>query len=1306
MCQLFQHLKKMNRATQFFFFQQEEFMNDYTTVYHISDIHIRLYSRRNEYRGVFERLYDVLRNAPDPEHSLIVVTGDVLHNKIDLQPECTMLTHEFMTRLGEIMPTVVIAGNHDALLNNRDRVDSLTSILYERHPPNVFYYPNTGIYRHRNLLFVVNSLLDDAPWLSGKAARRDHPDDKVIGLYHGQIYGWKNCFGYVSEHGERRVGDFVGCDLVMLGDIHKHQYMNSAKTMAYAGSLISQNFGETDEDHGVLVWDVPSGRSHLIRIENPHAYREFRFLGDDRFDSFGTSYRLDHLPVPPLGNVKIHVDPSERLSLSATLRKRFPTTKFQFQLRETTTGHTSVVSIGSNQELQNQRASNEAFILQYLEERWPKVDADVRARLRKALLSDYYANHQTDRASSNYWELEFIRFENLFGYGGDNMIDFSLMPRHSVAGIFGKNSVGKSTLIEIISFLLYGKITRSSHGNTTPKEVIHFQEKQGWGEIGLRLGANLYVIKKVCTRAGEKIKVAETLYEIDETGRRNQLTDEQRRKTDKVVQGIIGGFKAFLFTNLFLQQREESFRDMKQAARKDFLFELFGLDWFEKYRKQKEEELRTAKAELKLIAARVEQHSEQTWDERFKDLDKSFQQQLEGVRKQKELARELTREREALLSSVYPCEFSSMIELSREERGLEVELDKIRRTLSFCERKRSECITFLGKHDVEDLEEKLKISTSREETPPVEEKGLTDPLVKKYAPGRSNCTREMWTSVFGGVVAAVERVAEAAEAWRTKEEQLRGEINALIQTRPVFDNTKMLEENKDWAPTIIKLRADAEKERVELKELEELLDAPDVSEDTETVFAGLEEAVKAMESARCRYEMLADRLKTDEKVAYNRSCESCMSNPHYLRRKELLQEHKEAKTRLKALSTACTRAWEQLSTDDLFSGISGASWGELVQCARQQMLRRQKKLSEAMKRVRVIRENLRALADLEERQHHTLLSKQARKIDLRISKLERQLATDPLRLQHEEGLRLLQDHSRYQQIQTMWERYEQHENEPGSEVWSALLRQHRAYTKEREDLTRQMDQHQQALVSCRVRLESLRKQARKLKENEILQKKILATAINLKDTDHRLQQMESAVREIESQVASSRTLHQQWRDDVVAHAAAIKTMEFLEMVVKTTERDGLPLYMLKKKLPMIENDVNNLLAPFLDKRLALFVQDKDIVVGIETPSAEEKTTITNYLGGMESFIIDLSLKLGFSKFANLPRSNFFIIDEGISVMDQERISNISHLFDFLANITDHVLLISHLPTIKDFVHQSIDIVKEEGSDRSRILMNS
>jgi hypothetical protein len=139
-------------------------------------------------------------------------------------------------------------------------------------------------------------------------------------------------------------------------------------------------------------------------------------------------------------------------------------------------------------------------------------------------------------------------------------------------------------------------------------------------------------------------------------------------------------------------------------------------------------------------------------------------------------------------------------------------------------------------------------------------------------------------------------------------------------------------------------------------------------------------------------------------------------------------------------------------------------------------------------------------------------------------------------------------------------------------------------------------------------------------------------------------------------------------------------------------------------LPIIEDDINMLIYTFLDnKKLVLRVQEDSVVIGLQgaTSSSESDSALSStsapssYMGGMESFIVDLSVKMAFAKYSRLPQSNFFIIDEGISVFDQERVANIYVLFNFLTSISEHVFLISHLPTIKDFVSQSIEVDKDQ-----------
>jgi hypothetical protein len=179
-----------------------------THIYHISDIHIQLYKRHQEYREVFQRVYDYLigektasgipttknRNIP----FLVVITGDILHSKADLSPECIQLTYSFIKTLASIMPVVLIAGNHDININNRDRLDSLTPILADLPAvAPVHYLLESGIYQLNNILFYYSSILDsnvviqprvqtpmESGITSGITSGIVH-----IGLYHGRVNG-------------------------------------------------------------------------------------------------------------------------------------------------------------------------------------------------------------------------------------------------------------------------------------------------------------------------------------------------------------------------------------------------------------------------------------------------------------------------------------------------------------------------------------------------------------------------------------------------------------------------------------------------------------------------------------------------------------------------------------------------------------------------------------------------------------------------------------------------------------------------------------------------------------------------------------------------------------------------------------------------------------------------------------------------------------------------------------------------------------------------------------------------------------
>ena len=52
---------------------------------------------------------------------------------------------------------------------------------------------------------------------------------------------------------------FDGFDMVMLGDIHKDKLLEKdTNIFACVSSMIQQNHGELLENHGCLLWDIPT----------------------------------------------------------------------------------------------------------------------------------------------------------------------------------------------------------------------------------------------------------------------------------------------------------------------------------------------------------------------------------------------------------------------------------------------------------------------------------------------------------------------------------------------------------------------------------------------------------------------------------------------------------------------------------------------------------------------------------------------------------------------------------------------------------------------------------------------------------------------------------------------------------------------------------------------------------------------------------------------------------------------------------------------------------------------------------------
>jgi predicted MPP superfamily phosphohydrolase len=194
-------------------------------IVHIADLHIRTLQYHDIYQIQFDKfIHEVklLRLDYSFDELRIVITGDIVHNKINISNEQFILTSNFIDSLSQLCPVIIIPGNHDFLENNVQRMDSITPIVEFLRNENIKYYKDMGVYEDDNVVWVVYSLYqhNERPEFE-----RIHKDKKYIGLFHGPIKGFTTDLGFTFENGYDKT-NFHGLQIVLCGDIHRQQSVN------------------------------------------------------------------------------------------------------------------------------------------------------------------------------------------------------------------------------------------------------------------------------------------------------------------------------------------------------------------------------------------------------------------------------------------------------------------------------------------------------------------------------------------------------------------------------------------------------------------------------------------------------------------------------------------------------------------------------------------------------------------------------------------------------------------------------------------------------------------------------------------------------------------------------------------------------------------------------------------------------------------------------------------------------------------------------------------------------------------------
>jgi len=152
----------------------------------------------------------------------------------------------------------------------------------------------------------------------------------------------------------------------------------------------------------------------------------------------------------------------------------------------------------------------------------------------------------------------------------------------------------------------------------------------------------------------------------------------------------------------------------------------------------------------------------------------------------------------------------------------------------------------------------------------------------------------------------------------------------------------------------------------------------------------------------------------------------------------------------------------------------------------------------------------------------------------------------------------------------------------------------------------------------------------------------------------------------------------------------IEKIKILEAVMEAFGKNGIPAMILKTQLPIINEELAKILAPVSNFKVTLKTEVSSNALDVYIED-EGSRRILELGSGMETMIAGLAIRVALLNVSSIPHPDFLIIDEGLSVLDQDNMPKCLQLLQGLKSYFKTILIVSHIPAVQEIVDSVLEI---------------
>lgn len=1215
---------------------------------HLADVHIRNNERHEEYREVFSKIYKKLKELK-PDRILIV--GDLFENFIEISNEAKILGGEFLNNLSKISEVIITRGNHDLRKKNLNRIDSIKVVVELIDNPKITYYDVTGIYKDGNFSWVVYDHADKLgdPWVGETKDK----EQIYIGLFHDPIDNCTNDFGKVfTSSTYRAINDFRKNDFVFLGDIHKRQYFRKNKSAAYCGSTIQQNFGEKVDGHGFIIWDINSKSDFTTQdfdIENEWTRINLYIDEGEDYDNLilSTDERIGKYP-----EFKVHwkdlssnINTENERKIRDFIKNKYGTNKVKFDKTYVYTDIVSSQMLSESLDLSSKDTQRKIF-KEYLEEQgYKKEDIDEILKIDD-IVNDRLELKETK--TNIEWKIDKFWFDNFRAFGDKNKINWEDV--NGVIQIHGENQQGKTTILDAITYILYGTtLTTDKREKFGDNRYINNKRKLDKCSGGAVLdvdGEKITIVRKTerkWNRSKTELTSCSTnldYYSSDEIKEKNKLTGERRNKTQEKLDIILGDFKDFVRISL---TNADNLNELLSADRSIFIDSIIkdaGYDIFEKklkeYKEYKKEQnvekiivdVSESEVEISEIKENILEKKSQIKNRKSQISDYELELENKG------------RSRDNLIKSLNKIDESMVnfdVDLSNEtlqNYNKKIEDNKIQ--IAIYEREIKDLPTKFEPSKLEELRTNLKetnnkISKLKEEISTVksgnnEIETKVDKVKQKLREFRDSEIRKFQDEInkLEKEISSIE--SERQQIINSKILSVKDEIKKVELEKINLEN-KVKSLKKDGS--VLKSRND-EKE-LEIEELKNSKFCPTCGRDYD------ESTPEHLEHIQQKIDKLENDIKENN-----------------IKIKELISEYKELNPKVPQLEEEIYKLKEK--RDKLLSGDYDSDI--IVELDN---LKNTTSIEEEIENYKSLIERLKS-NDLSVNEE---LKNKFNKGKMLLKKLDENKNNNILVIKNlDNELKLLNVDSIEDDI------YQEEKIKSAYELRKEKINQ-------KEKLILNIDNYKLKIKDIEQSIDKFKQYEKQIEENKGVQDEIDDIDIEISTLKTNIGEEYNEISNLKREIALQEKEVETISSRIDKYIQQKKQEELMKEYQRCISRDGIPTYLLKKSIHLINRELNDLLT---NVDFTLFFDD-NLILRMSMDDRLDVSQNAIESSGKERTFCALALKIALRQINVKSRPNFIILDEIMGKLVDNSVIEFIDLLDEIKNKISKIVIIEHVHPI-------------------------